>query len=92
MRRIWKSWIAVATVAVTVVCCAGPEQTSGPTPSNAASPSQDKQAAAFDKNHPVGQAPPTIDSKTWLNTDDGKPLAWKDLKGKVVLLDLWAYW
>jgi hypothetical protein len=36
-----------------------------------------------------GKAPPPIVSSEWLNS---KPLSWKSLKGKVVLLDMWAYW
>jgi len=36
-----------------------------------------------------GKAPPPIVSSEWLNS---KPLNWKALKGKVVLLDMWAYW
>ena len=36
-----------------------------------------------------GKAPPPIHSSEWLNS---APLTWKSLRGKVVLLDLWAYW
>ena len=36
-----------------------------------------------------GKAPPKIVATEWVNS---KPLNWKALKGKVVLLDLWAYW
>jgi hypothetical protein len=36
-----------------------------------------------------GKAPPPIISSEWLNS---KPLSWSALKGKVVLLDMWAYW
>lgn len=36
-----------------------------------------------------GKAPPPIVSSEWLNS---KPLSWAGLKGKVVLLDMWAYW
>ena len=36
-----------------------------------------------------GKPPPPIVSSEWLNS---KPLSWSSLKGKVVLLDMWAYW
>ena len=35
------------------------------------------------------KAPPRLTISSWLNS---KPLAWKDLKGKVVLIDFWAHW
>lgn len=35
------------------------------------------------------KAPPAIVASEWLNS---KPLNWSALKGKVVLVDLWAYW
>lgn len=44
------------------------------------------------KNSGEGKAPPEWVADKWLNTPDDKPLDWKSLKGKVVLLDLWAYW
>lgn len=37
-----------------------------------------------------GKAPPELAGE-WFNTN-GKKLDWKALKGKVVLLDFWAYW
>jgi len=43
------------------------------------------------KNSMEGKAPPKLDFEKWLNTN-GKPLAWTGLKGKVVVLDFWAYW
>lgn len=38
-----------------------------------------------------GPAPKIRGISTWLNTPDGKALDLADLKGKVVLLDFWAY-
>jgi peroxiredoxin len=35
----------------------------------------------------VGQRPPSFPETTWFNS---KPLAWKDLEGKVVVLEFWA--
>jgi thiol-disulfide isomerase/thioredoxin len=40
-----------------------------------------------------GKKPPKIDDATgWMNTANGKPLTWEDLKGKVVLIDFWGVW
>lgn len=47
----------------------------------------DKAKDAFE-----GKAPPELKATKWLNTPKNEPLTWKGLKGKVVLLDLWAYW
>jgi thiol-disulfide isomerase/thioredoxin len=44
------------------------------------------------KDAAEGKAPPALKAKLWLNTAGNKPLAWKQLKGKVVLVDLWTYW
>jgi cytochrome c biogenesis protein CcdA/thiol-disulfide isomerase/thioredoxin len=38
-----------------------------------------------------GTAPDITGIQQWLNTPDGAPVDLKDLKGKVVLLDFWAY-
>lgn len=37
-------------------------------------------------------APKIADAAQWMNTPDGKPLSWKDLDGKVVLIDFWGAW
>jgi thiol-disulfide isomerase/thioredoxin len=37
-----------------------------------------------------GSSAPDIDAGAWLNTE--APLGWKDLRGKVVLLDFWGTW
>lgn len=44
----------------------------------------DRQQAAME-----GKTPPKFVATEWVNS---KPLDWAKLKGKVVLLDLWAYW
>lgn len=36
-------------------------------------------------------APDFVGADKWLNTDGGKPVSIKDLKGQVVLLDFWTY-
>ena len=36
--------------------------------------------------HPISR-----ESQAWLNTPDGKPIALNSLRGKVVLIDFWAY-
>lgn len=41
------------------------------------------------KNAVEGKAPPKLVATGWLNS---KPLTFGDLKGKVVLVDFWAYW
>ena len=38
-----------------------------------------------------GKAPPKLDMEMWMNVGD-KPPTWKSMKGKVVILDFWAYW
>ena len=38
-----------------------------------------------------GKAPPKFKMEEWQNIEKA-PKEWKDLKGKVVLLDFWAYW
>ena len=38
-----------------------------------------------------GKPPPAIHVKDWMNTGD-KPLVLKDLKGKVVVLNVFAEW
>ena len=43
------------------------------------------------KNAAEGKAPPELKASKWLNTPGDKPLTWKDMRGKVVLFDLWAY-
>ena len=41
------------------------------------------------KNAVEGKVPPKLTATAWMNS---APLTWKELKGKVVLLDFWAYW
>jgi hypothetical protein len=41
------------------------------------------------KNQVEGKAPPQLVATEWLNS---KPLTFTGLKGKVVLIDFWAYW
>jgi hypothetical protein len=41
------------------------------------------------KNSVEGKAPPKLVASDWQNT---KSLDWKALKGKVVVLDFWAFW
>lgn len=55
-------------------------------------PVESAAAEALAEKPREGQAPPELKSATWLNTAEGLPLSWDKLKGKVVLLDLWAYW
>lgn len=49
-----------------------------------------KQAREAARARLVGAPAPALDAKDWYNTD--RPLSWKDLRGKVVLLDFWATW
>ncbi|MDB5335592.1 MAG: putative Thiol-disulfide oxidoreductase ResA [Planctomycetaceae bacterium] len=37
----------------------------------------------------IGQPAPELPKETWLNS---APLSWKDLAGKVVVIDFWAVW
>ncbi|HET7591131.1 MAG TPA: cytochrome c biogenesis protein DipZ [Solirubrobacterales bacterium] len=38
-----------------------------------------------------GPAPEFADTEKWFNTPGGRPLAMKDLRGRVVLVDFWTY-
>lgn len=38
-----------------------------------------------------GKTPPKLDMEKWMNVGD-KPPTWKSMKGKVIILDFWAYW
>ncbi|MCB0826365.1 MAG: hypothetical protein KDC26_09265 [Armatimonadetes bacterium] len=44
------------------------------------------------KNSWEGKAPPALKASAWINTPSNLPLSWDKLKGKVVLIDLWAHW
>ena len=44
------------------------------------------------KNAAEGKAAPELKATNWLNTAGDKPLTWKEMRGKVVLIDLWAFW
>lgn len=44
------------------------------------------------KNAAEGKAPPELKAEKWMNTPGGKSLTWKEMRGKVVLIDLWAFW
>jgi len=56
---------------------------------------ENRQLAECSNNSAVledcGPAPEIRGIETWLNTPDGAPVELADLKGKVVLLDFWAY-
>ena len=38
-----------------------------------------------------GKAPPKLEIKEWLNAE-ADAMQWDKLKGKVVLIDYWAFW
>lgn len=38
-----------------------------------------------------GKPPPALKAREWVNLTGDAP-TWKSLKGKVVLLDFWAWW
>jgi hypothetical protein len=44
------------------------------------------------KNAAEGKAPPELKADKWMNTPGNKALSWKEMRGKVVLIDLWAFW
>ena len=44
------------------------------------------------KNAAEGKAPPELKAVKWMNTPGNKALTWKEMRGKVVLIDLWAFW
>jgi cytochrome c biogenesis protein CcdA/thiol-disulfide isomerase/thioredoxin len=38
-----------------------------------------------------GTAPEFVGTERWFNTPGGRPLTWKGLRGRVVLIDFWTY-
>lgn len=40
----------------------------------------------------IGKPAPALVAEKWLNTEKGAPLSLEKLKGKVVVVDFWAYW
>lgn len=58
--------------------------------SSAFAPSQENSPAGVKPPDLPGQGPaPELKNQTWLNTD--QPLRLADLRGKVVLLEMWTY-
>ena len=50
------------------------------------------QASDADKNALEGKAPPIkLEMDAWINGPEKNP-SWDSLKGKIVVLDFWAYW
>jgi hypothetical protein len=76
------------TILVSLVCAAGLAVTGFGGQGDGFQRERDGKTDAL-KNAVEGKAPPPLVSTAWLNS---KPLKWSDLKGKVVLLDYWAYW
>ncbi|MFP6582171.1 MAG: TlpA disulfide reductase family protein [Candidatus Hydrogenedentota bacterium] len=83
--------LRIGTVAALVLCwsVASAYAENGPTRErNPNDPTQNAKKDALE-----GKAPPALGNLTgWMNTVDGKPLAWADLKGKVILIDFWGTW
>jgi thiol-disulfide isomerase/thioredoxin len=51
----------------------------------------DKCASGAKKLESCGVAPSITGIAQWINTPDGAPIGLSDLRGKVVLIDFWAY-
>jgi hypothetical protein len=83
----WMIWMATT---IFVGACAGPIG-SPPTPIDPAQPAAAPtiEVARFRADLPdLGEAP-ELNNKVWLNTD--RPLRLADLRGKVVVLDMWTF-
>ncbi len=83
--KLWK--LLVFSLFLTA-CSTASAPTSNPAPSEQepTQPSNDPQPAVNLKN--LGPAP-ELENEIWLNTD--QPLRLADLRGQVVLLDMWTF-
>jgi hypothetical protein len=44
------------------------------------------------KNAYEGKAPPAFKMEKWMNWSGAAPASFASMKGKVILLDFWAFW
>jgi len=75
-RRAGVAWAVAAAIMVALI--ASPCEAAVADPKQADDPSRVR-------------APDFAGADSWLNTDNGKPVSIKDLRGQVVLLDFWTY-
>jgi thiol-disulfide isomerase/thioredoxin len=90
-------WITLLLTSIFLGACAAPISVAPPVPSTPPRPTEPppaKTSAAVDR--PVFRADlpdlgeaPELQNTVWLNTD--RPLRLADLRGKVVLLDMWTF-
>ena len=60
-------------------------------PRRAFAQSADERAARAKRLPVLGAAPELRDTQRWFNTEHGRPLTLRSLRGRVVLLDFWTY-
>jgi thiol-disulfide isomerase/thioredoxin len=77
-------WIIFMLTTVFFGACAAPIGPTLPT-----QPSSSATGQSFHANLPDLGAAPELTNEVWLNTD--RPLRLTDLRGKVVLLDMWTF-
>jgi len=87
-----KKFIPLLIFSLILAGCAGQTPPPAEEPSSDASPTNGDSIGGTDfkpvKLDDLGPAP-ELENETWLNTD--QPLRLADLRGKVVLLDMWTF-
>lgn len=85
----WIIWIATAVCLGACAASIGLPHPTGPIPSSTKSSSSTTDAKGGHAHLPDLGVAPELANQVWLNTD--RPLRLADLRGKVVLLDMWTF-
>ena len=87
MNRLWLSLMAVLLAACSPMVVENMPEEKSPTPTEAAQPTAFPTVIRADLED-LGPAP-ELDNEIWLNVDQRLRLA--DLRGNVVMLDMWTF-